>query len=174
MSHIQEEWKPVVGFEGWYQVSDQGRIRRIRKGANAKLSGPLLFSVGSRGYLICVLCKQGERKSVIVHRIVAMAFLGLPGSRKEVNHKDGNKTNNRVENLEWVTSGRNKQHGCDMGLYPLGEQVYNARFGEDDIRSIRRRIRNGERACDIAQEYGVHRGTIGNIKRRKSWIRLPD
>ena len=146
----------------------------IRKGASAKLNGPLCLNSTSRGYLAAALFKENKGHRKLVHRLVATAFLGCPEQGWEVNHKNGNKTNNAVENLEWVTSSRNKLHAFDTGLYKIGEQHYNARFREEDIRSIRKRIRDGERACDIAREYGVHRGTIGNIKRKTVWSRLPD
>lgn len=100
---MTELWKDVKGYEGLYQVSNKGRVRRDGR----VLSTP----PDSNGYCVAVLCKGGVRHSVKVHRIVAAAFLGEPFDGAEVNHIDEDKSNNSAENLEWCTRLQNIRHG---------------------------------------------------------------
>lgn len=111
---MNEIWKPVVGYEGLYEVSNLGNIRRIWR-----YGKPWVHTLKSKttrdGYLEATLTKNSKAKSIRTHRIVAMAFLGHPDG-KEVNHIDGNKKNNSVENLEWVTPSENQKHAYRIGL----------------------------------------------------------
>ena len=112
--------------------------------------GPLKPNVNSRGYcnVSLVSWAGGLRKvkSHSVHRLVAEAFLGTPTSYMEVNHKDGDKTNNPVDNLEWVTSTANKLHATALGLYPTGTQHHNYTDGRSDRGRVARR-------ATIRQQY---------------------
>lgn len=112
----KEIWKPVVGYEGIYEVSNTGLVRRVyRYGRRWEhLCKPKLTH---DGYYETTLIYQYKAKYIRTHRIVAMAFLGVPEDKSlEVNHKDGNKLNNNVDNLEWVTSSENQKHAYRMGL----------------------------------------------------------
>lgn len=107
-----ETGKPVPGFEKLYEVSSHGRVSNYRK--------VMKFYKINSGYL-CVKLTNGEAiKAFLVHRLVAAAFLPNPENKPEVNHIDGDKTNNHVSNLEWVTSAENKQHAHRTGL-----KIYN-------------------------------------------------
>lgn len=118
-----EIWKPVVGYEGLYEVSSMGRIRAPLKQKKNPICGtvtlkPMVLKDHSPGdpYSRIKLCKNGTQHLESVHRIVAKAFLGeSPGSH--VNHKDLNKRNNRIENLEWVSPGGNIKHAQAHGLF---------------------------------------------------------
>jgi NUMOD4 motif/HNH endonuclease len=102
---VDEIWKPVAGWEGHYEVSDQGRVRSIKKGARLMTGIP-----DSDGYLLIKLSAAPRRKLAKLHRLVAIAFIPNEGQLPEVNHKDGNKANNRKENLEWSTTADNLHH----------------------------------------------------------------
>ena len=107
------EWKPVQGYEGYYEVSSEGDIRRIKGGKGTRLGTCLKPKTSSNGYLEVCLVKDKVRKSHRVHRIVAKAFLGE--SDLHVNHKNCDKTDNRACNLEWVTRSENMQHAIENG-----------------------------------------------------------
>lgn len=99
-----EEWRDVVGYEGYYQVSSEGRVR------NAIYGNILNPWKKNNGYLDVVLVGYG-RKHKMVHRLVAEAFIPNPNNEPQINHKDENKTNNRVENLEWCDNRYNSCYG---------------------------------------------------------------
>jgi hypothetical protein len=102
-----EVWKDIKGFEGSYQISNKGRLKSFHKDKN----GYIRSNKNSKGdYLSVVLMSGKHKKSTRIHRLVAEAFIPNPLNKPEVNHKDGNKQNNRVENLEWVTRKENAEH----------------------------------------------------------------
>ena len=108
-----EKWRDIPGYEGFYQVSDLGNVRSIRfnKIRNMK-------SWDSHGYRAVELCMNNNRHTVGVHRLVALTFIPNPENKPEVNHKDRNKSNNNVENLEWVTQSENVAHAYRHGVEP--------------------------------------------------------
>lgn len=106
-----EIWKPVPGYEEYYEVSNIGRVKKI-KGANAGR----IFIGAFDDYMFTTLTKDKKAKFFYIHRLVAMAFLPNPENKRTVNHINGIKTDNRVENLEWATNSENLQHAWDTGL----------------------------------------------------------
>ena len=125
---VLEVWKDAIGYEGLYQVSNLGRVRSIdrvttcltRWGTSSdrhyksKVLNPSFDGKGH--YLFVVLRKDGKSYTEQVHRLVAKTFLPLEDYSLDVNHKDGNKTNNIVDNLEWCTRSRNLEHALEIGL----------------------------------------------------------
>ena len=114
---MEEIWKDIVGYEGYYQVSNKGRIKSIERKI-ARNDGKFNYikskilrckKVGS-DYLGVILCKNGEKLTKTIHRLVAEAFIPNPKDKPDVNHKDGIKRNNAVSNLEWVTKKENSRH----------------------------------------------------------------
>lgn len=113
-----EVWKPVVGYEGYYEVSNIGNVRsvshevptfwgsRISPGKNVRLN----YNKRT-GYLMVCLSKNGEHKTRLVHRLVAMAFIPNTMAKPQVNHKNENKTDNRIDNLEWCDAAYNNNYG---------------------------------------------------------------
>ena len=111
-----EIWKPIKDYEGLYVVSSLGRIKSmpkkfIRNGAVTHFEEKILTPSDSHGYRSVVLTKNGIHKTHSVHRLVALAFIQNPNSYTQINHKDENKSNNRVENLEWCTHSYNMNYG---------------------------------------------------------------
>jgi len=104
-----ENWKAVNGYEGLYEVSDKGRVKGLKRNRILK------NIVDSLGYVRVSLCKENKIKAHKIHRLVAEHFL-KPSEYKVVNHTDGNKENNSVENLEWCNASQNRKHACDTGL----------------------------------------------------------
>lgn len=103
-------WKDVVGYEGVYLVNNIGEVKRVSKN---KLLTPYI-GVKSKGYVYVKLCMNGVRCKKALHRIVAEAFIPNPLNKPEVNHKDGNKSNNCVSNLEWSNRSENEQHSYNV------------------------------------------------------------
>ena len=110
-----EQWKPVVGYEGLYEVSNMGRARSFpRKGTKGGVIGVSYDS--NKHYAHIALTKHGKSRTVSLHRVVAKAWIPNPENKPQVNHMDGDKTNNRVDNLEWVTNLENMHHALEHGL----------------------------------------------------------
>lgn len=108
---LKEEWRPAVGLEGYYEVSSLGNLRRVKPGKNARLYENRKFSKAPNGYLNTEVYLDGTRATVHLHRLVALTFVGQPPDGKpQVNHKNGNKTDNRAVNLEWVSQSENMRH----------------------------------------------------------------
>lgn len=110
---MKEIWKDIKGFEGLYQVSNLGNVKSFRQ--SSKYGKPKEFllkpSVANTGYCQITLYGNGSRKKFLIHRLVAEAFLENPDNLPNVNHKDENRTNNHVENLEWCTTAYNNRYG---------------------------------------------------------------
>jgi hypothetical protein len=160
----EEEWRPVIGFEGAYEVSSHGRVRSLTR----LVTGPVR-SFTRKGQLIrgfnhnyhYVFLGAGNQKGV--HRLVCEAFHGPPLLGQEVNHIDANQFNNRADNLEWVSKSGNRQHTLRLGRHN------RARLTVDQVLQIRARLAQGEIGQRLADEYGVTRHAITNIKRGHTW-----
>lgn len=112
----KEVWKSIPGYDGQYDVSNVGRVRSYYRteGRPHKVLKTFLHPLG---YMILRLFKDGEYKNWRVHQLVALAFLPNPDNKKIVNHKNGVKHDNKVDNLEWVTKHEDIQHAYDIGLH---------------------------------------------------------
>lgn len=114
---MTEVWKDIAGYEGLYQVSNQGNVRSLDRVSEHNFSGKITLKGTEKKpsfdgkYLFVVLSKEGKRKQVTVHRLVAEAFIPNPQGLPCVNHKDENKKNNVVDNLEWCTNKYNSNYG---------------------------------------------------------------
>ena len=115
---MEEIWKDIKGFEGYYQVSNMGRVKsleRMKRSGRGYYKAPEKIRKGRKdidGYLFLTLHKDGKRKTCKIHRLVAQAFIENPQNLQEVNHKNEDKTDNRVENLEWCSRSYNINYGA--------------------------------------------------------------
>lgn len=160
-----EKWRWIEGYEGLYMVSDHGRILSTPK--ETKPYGAVMVQqLGQNGYLSINLCKDGAHQRKSVHRIVAEAFLENPDNLEQVNHKDGDKTNNRVRNLEWVTRSDNQKHAYAV--------LNRTRPSGGTPRPSKRKltfeqaeeVRNSDKSqSQLAAEYGVTQHSIWCIKK---------
>lgn len=160
-----EIWKDVEGYEGLYQVSNEGRIKSIRKDKF------LSVNFSGNGYGRVVLYNNGY-KAFLVHRLVATAFLPRPEGCTEVNHKDLNKTDNRSENLEWTTASENTKHAFkNRDIYRAkGSKNHMATLTEEDVIKIRELYETGKyRYKDIAEMFNVGYNVVGYIIRKQTW-----
>ena len=115
---MQEIWKavPIEPYSDYYKVSNIGNVKRIKAFRTKNPIGYVKYYIGSHGYKTVYLSTPNAAKNFLVHRLVALAFIGKPAGRSQVNHIDGNKLNNQIDNLEWVTPSENIQHAYDTGL----------------------------------------------------------
>lgn len=167
-----EVWKPVVGFEGVYSVSNLGRVRR-EKGFRCRKTRVLKPGFNA-SYLFVVLCVDGIHHRKLVHVLVAAAFIGPRPLRHQVNHIDGIKTNNKAANLEYVTPSENQFHALDVLHVPnrLGEEVRTSKLTVTQVESIREIYAAGNiTISNLAERFKVSRSNIHSILKGMSWRR---
>lgn len=168
-------WKDIIGFEGMYQINEYGIVKgvervtvgeKIRRHTKEHILSPVIVG---KGYL-AVCLRDGKRTyRKYIHRLVAETFVKKPvSSYSVVNHIDGDKTNNYYRNLEWCDYSQNNQHAYNNGLKDRGENFYNAKLSEDDVREILLLGKNGTYQ-EIAEQYNVTRATIRDVLRRNTW-----
>lgn len=172
-----EQWRDVVGYEKFYQVSDLGRVRRIARGRGVKPGRILKPRAHTGGYLTVSLSRNSRPQNHFIHRLVATAFFGTPLKGCEVNHRDGIKTDNRAINLEWVSPEENRVHA----MYVLdqnrkGENNAGSKLFEGQVRQIRRLYKqkksNGEPCytqVELARCFNVTKSTINLIVHYRRW-----
>lgn len=112
---MQEIWKDVKGYEGLYQVSNFGRVRSLNY-KHTKNVKELAYRINHKGYIDVHLSKNGKSKHLVVHRLVAKTFIPNPNNLPQINHIDGNKQNNRIDNLEWCNNSENLKHAYKLNL----------------------------------------------------------
>ncbi len=172
-----EIWKPVIGYESYYSVSSFGRIRRDKTGKEAYPRKILKQMLDKKGYPRLGLCKNGIQKGFKIHRLVARAFLGKCPKEKQVNHRDCNKLNNYVSNLEYVTNKENMIHAVKNGLYPsrIGEKNGCSKLTEKQIIKIREKYAQGNTTYKkLAKIYNISNVQVGHIIRKKNWSHILD
>lgn len=162
----EETWRPINGF---YAVSDHGRVKRTVGGPGAKPGRILQPSTNKGGYEYVVMSVGGKRITKTVHSLVAVAFSGERPEGLEINHKDGCKTNNRSDNLEYVTQANNILHARVNGLYCRGEDHGRSKLSAGDVNNIRHLLDCGEPCSAIARKFGVTRSAVSKIKHGKNW-----
>jgi hypothetical protein len=155
-----EEWRPVVDFEVQYSVSNLGNVRREGRARSTYPGRPLKPHLGNAGYYTVAL----RGRTTLVHRLVAEAFLEPEKRHLDVNHKNGNPTDNRVDNLEFVTHAENMGHA----RFTLGRKMRGI-FTPEQVKEIRAEFARGVRQVELASRYGVKFHVIHRIVHRLVW-----
>ena len=164
-----EIWKPIKDYEGLYEVSNFGNVRSLRFD-KVKL---LKLNMDRCGYFRCNLYKNATYKTYSVHRLVALAFISNAKNKSQINHIDGNKQNNRVDNLEWCTNSENITHAYKTGLKSVdGEKNHQHILTNDDVCFIRENYKPydhnfGGKA--LSEKFNVSISTIYSITNHKHW-----
>lgn len=165
METLSEEWKTIPGYEGKYEVSSLGQIRSLRGGKYKNLR----YWANWNRYLLVGL----SARKLAVHRVVALAFLGPCPKGKECAHLNGDRQDNRAENLRYVTRKENHAHKHLHGTAQKGERGGRAILKNAQVEFIRREYSAGRmNQSELARHFGLSHGTIWSIVRRKTWTHL--
>lgn len=172
-----EIWKPVVGFEPYYEVSNLGRVQKLTyrtNGSCKKLKDPRLLKLRrtKEGYFHVSLTNCGNRRNSFVHRLMLMAFFGEPQPGQEAAHKDGIPGHNLLPNLVWATPVENHAHKFVHGTATIGERNGFSKLTDAKVKLIREKREGGATQKQLAQEYGVTVSTINLVCRRKRWAHV--
>ena len=169
--NTQEELYPIKGYEGKYAVTKSGKVWSYPK--TKRLYGKILKPTNTTGYSQLSLCINGKRKVFTVHRIVAQTFIPNKKNKPEVNHINGIKADNRVENLEWCTHKENFIHAKKNNLVARGERVKGNKIKNKDVIKIRKLLEEKILTqYEIAYFFNVTQSSISRIKRKETfgWI----
>ena len=162
---MKEQWKIIDGYSD-YQISTNGRVNSM-KHFNCKI---LKQHKNWGGYYNIGLRENGKRKTIDIHRLVAIAFIPNLNNKPEVNHKDGNRENNRVENLEWVTKSENEKHAYKIGSKTQkGIKNTNSKLTENEVLIIHGLYLGGLKQIEIAVLFNLTRDSIYKIIHGHSW-----
>lgn len=174
-----EIWKSIKGYENVYEISSLGRVRSSEKetirnnGRKLKTNARILKThKDHNGYVRIVIFFRGSRKTHKVHRLVAEAFLDNPESKLAINHKNNDRSDNRLENLEWCTQKENMEFCKKQNrlVNKKGEEHASSVLTEIEVLEIRRLYSTGNYTTnDLGEKYNVNFSTISDITRRKTW-----
>lgn len=169
LNFMEEIWKSVPGFENDYEVSNLGNVKSMTNYRRWKPNRLKALRLDRNGYVEVGLYKRCKNFHKKVHRLVALAFIPNPENKPQVNHKDFNRTNNRLENLEWCTALENCVHAINGGRRKasLGEDCSGVVLTDSQVLEIFNKTDVTQ--CVIAKLYGVAQGTIAAIKVGKTW-----
>ena len=157
-------WRRVKNYENLYVINSHGEIMNVKTGKflkHTKLNTGY-YSVALRGY-------NGKFKRFLLHRLLAESFIDNLNNKPMVNHKDGDKTNNNLNNLEWCTLAENLKHAAEHDLYTKGSNHYRSNLTEEDVFEIKLMIKFHIPTKKIAELYNVKSYNISDIKSERSW-----
>lgn len=174
-----EIWKDVPGYKGIYMVSNLGTVKsndhlvlgknnRLQKGRVLKLTKSY------KGYMRVSLSNKGKKFTTGAHRLVALAFIEKIKGKNQVNHINGIKSDNRLENLEWCTNSENQIHAINKGLTSrkTGEENHNSKLSNKDVKKVRVLNSLGWTNKQLANDYGVSDAAMSKILRKKTYINI--
>lgn len=163
-----DKFVPCPIFPDRYLINREGKVYSL-------ISKKLISQRLDRyGYLRCNLYRNQKQVTITVHRLVAMAFLPNPNNLPEVNHKDGNKLNNHIDNLEWVTTSENQKHAFRIGLSKpkIGEKNPAAKYTKEDVIKVCKLLKQGFGNAEIVKTTGYSRSFVEKIKYGECWTHI--
>lgn len=169
------EWRDIPGYEGAYQASSDGRLRSLdrkivtKHGVVKRTQGRVLRTECNAGGYACV--RLGRGHPVMVHHMVALAFLGVPSAGEYVCHNDGSRRNNCASNLRYDTPAGNQNDRIRHGTDTRGSKLPQSKLTEDSVSEIKARLGQVSIAS-LAAEHGVSKAAIRNIQIGKSWAHV--
>lgn len=173
-----EVWIPIMGYETRYVINESGVIKSLKREVHRRNDSKHIIPeiikkqrITKFGYATCLLSINKKYKHHSVHVLVAKHFIGpKPGEKYQVNHKDGNKLNNHVTNLEWVTPSENLKHAFKNGL--MCQKGENHASNKLNNKSVLKIFKSKKSVPELAKTYGVCNGSIYNIKSGVTWAHL--
>lgn len=169
---MTEVWKPIPSFEGFYEISNIGRVRsvdRVLSHGRSRRGIMLKTKISQSGHINARLCKNGAHHWKWVHRLVLEAFVGKGTVGDVCCHNNGQPSDNRVENLRWDTPAGNEADKITHGTIMCGSKNGMSRLSDDDIRSIRQMHISGTLGKVIAARFCVTPANISSIIQNKTW-----
>jgi hypothetical protein len=177
---MSEFWKDVIGYEGYYQVSNKGNVKSIERNVTIVRLGNIqtylkkekILKQGNCGkYLNVDLCKNSVRKTFMVHRLVASSFIFEIKPNMVVNHKDLNGKNNNLKNLEICTQKDNIQHAMRNNSFTIGAKNGMSKLSNKDVIYIKKSLLNPYFGInnDLAKKFNVSPSSISEIRNGKTW-----
>ncbi|HJZ23679.1 MAG TPA: NUMOD4 domain-containing protein [Candidatus Babeliales bacterium] len=174
-----EVWKDIIGYEGLYQVNNLGKIKTLSGFVRHNLYGKMKVNekihkeyYTSRGYVRVNLRKNNKLKTHHVHRLVALSFIPNPNNKYQINHINGIKIDNKVENLEWCTNEENRIHAISNNLIKKGELLPQSKLKNNDIMKIFEFRNQGKTQREIAMLFNIGQQTVSRILLRKNWVHV--
>lgn len=165
---MKEIWKTIEGYTD-YQISNYGKIKSFKYNKEKILK----HSLDSDEYSLIILCSNKNKFTKTIHRLVANAFINNPDNKPQVNHKDGNKQNNNVDNLEWVTISENIIHAYKNNLKTQqGISNTNCKLSENEVLTIHGLYLSGMTQSIISELYNIPQQHVSLIVNNKSWTHL--
>lgn len=169
-----ENWKVVPGYEGYYEISDQGKVRslaRVVQGKKKKTVSPRVLKTQLHvGYIRAYLTKNSTTESIYVHILVWKTFRGLIPETHEIDHIDGNKTNNYLDNLQCISKPVHKALTVSRRQHARGEKVGNSKLKTKQVEEIKELLKDPTIAQNtIARRYNISQGVISSIKTGRTW-----
>jgi hypothetical protein len=174
-----ETWKPVSGYDGYYEVSSNGRVRSLDRIIDHPLvqvrHGKMLKQTPNhKGYMRVSLNKNGNKKQEFVHKLVAQSFIYNIKRNPQINHIDGNKLNNNVENLEWCTNKENCQHAAKLKLRsPIkGSSHHNTVLSEEQVIDLKQKRKEGWSYLRLMSFFNITKNNVASICTGRTWKHL--
>lgn len=183
--HSLSKLKEIIDYEGLYSITKNGKIWRHKKiiqGGNQHGSFDLEYGghwmsvwINGSGYKAVKFCKNGNEMNHLVHRLLGKTFIDNPYNKLEINHKDGNKLNNSLDNIEWVTHQENSIHAYKLGLMykfkpQIGEEHWNSKLTWDIVKEIRETYPYKKRGERVWIKYGISKMQYYDIVNNKYWV----
>lgn len=154
-------WRDINGYEGLYKISSNGQVKSLRNQVILKQ-----FPDKDGYYRVNLTNKYGLKKQYAVHRLLAMTFIENPENKTVINHIDGDKQNNQLDNLEWSSISENTQHGYDHGLNPKGEAHYACKLTDEQVMFIKKNYKPRDPyygAKPLAEMFGVSLSLVSKV-----------